>query len=52
MSKLYNGLQIPMVSSSTTIPVPAPGKVTIFARANKSVWMKRSDGTEARISVR
>jgi hypothetical protein len=51
MSKLYNGLQIPMVSGDTTIPVPAPGKVTIFARANKSVWMKRSDGTEARISV-
>jgi hypothetical protein len=52
MAKMYNGFQIPTIPATQVVPIPAPGKVTIFARDNNSVWMKRSDGTEARISVR
>ena len=48
--KLYNGFTIPILDDTTAVPVPPTGKITIFARDDQSVWMKRADGTEARIS--
>ena len=49
MSKLFNGLSIPLFGGA--VPVPPPGTIVIFARINQTVWVKYSDGTEELISV-
>jgi hypothetical protein len=50
MAEIYNGLVLPLLNGTQTVPVPPPNTIVIFARDDQSVWMKRSDGTEERIS--
>lgn len=49
MSKEYNGLLLPVLTGP--VPTPEPGRILIFARIDRTVWVKRSDGTEELISV-
>jgi len=50
-AKLLNGLTIPILDGTAVIPTPREGKITIFSRDSKTVWVKFSDDTEERISV-
>tara|TARA_R110000787_G_scaffold283551_1_gene396487 strand:+ start:646 stop:798 length:153 start_codon:yes stop_codon:yes gene_type:complete len=49
MSKLFGALSVLVMEG--TVPTPPAGAITIFARPNKTLWVKYPDGTEGLLSV-